>query len=111
MRLQLQGTRLIINLVLVLGALYVPIVVGFAVQSKEGVGAVPFYWAFGLWFLATAGLAGVAKHPPAARELCGRTIFAMRHSPPGVSGVSSFPGLLLNRYGESSREIIVSARR
>lgn len=56
MRLQLQGTRLLFNFAMVLGALYVPIVIGFAVQSKAGVGAVPLYWAFGLWFLATIGL-------------------------------------------------------
>ena len=56
MKLQLQGTRLKSNIAMVLGALYVPIVVVFAVQSKAGDGIVTFYTPFVLWFLASIGL-------------------------------------------------------
>ena len=41
---------------MVLGALVVPFAVGVTVERVPGVGLVPFYLGFGLWFLATIGL-------------------------------------------------------
>ena len=56
MKLQLQGSRLIVNIAMVLGALYLPFVSWAATERIAGVGIVSFYLPFGLWFLATIGL-------------------------------------------------------
>ncbi len=56
MKLQLQGTRVISNIAMVLGAVYLPLAVMLVVVRVAGEGIVLFYTPFVLWFLASIGL-------------------------------------------------------